>query len=200
MIKNISSDHITVGAQKILEDLKPSDSIAVNGTCLTVTVMEGKQFSVNIMPETMRLTNLGRLRYGDKVNLERALVTGGRFGGHFVQGHVDNIGRIISMVREEGAIVTKISTVAHLMKYIVHKGFVAVDGCSLTVVDYDDVSFSVSLVIYTAKNTTLGQRSVGDMVNIEVDIIAKYIEKLNERSRKGVTWESLEEYGFLQAR
>ena len=200
VVERIDSKHITINAEKVIEDLKHGDSIAINGACLTVTALERRHFSVDIMPETSRLTNLGKLHYRDKVNLERALMIGNRVGGHFVQGHVDDVGHIMSIVPEAGAMVAGISASYYIMNYIVKKGFVAVDGCSLTVVDYDDISFSVSLVDYTLKNTILGERKVGDKVNIEVDIMGKYIEKFNQSGKKGVTWEVLQEYGFLQAR
>jgi riboflavin synthase len=200
IVEGIDSKHITINAKRVIENLKPGDSIAINGTCLTVTVVEKGYFSVDIMPETTRLTNLGKLHYRDKVNLECALMTGSRVGGHFVQGHIDDVGHIMSIVPEAGAMVARISASYYIMKYIVKKGFVAVDGCSLTVVDYDDISFSVSLVAYTLKNTILGERKVGDKVNIEVDIMGKYVEKFNQPGKNGVTWEVLQEYGFLQAR
>jgi len=187
-------------AKKVLEDTNPGDSISVNGACLTVTSIGKDNFSVDVMPETIRRTNLGRLHYGDLVNLERAILAGGRLGGHFVQGHVDDVGEILSLQPEEGAWIARISAPANLMAYVVTKGFIAVDGVSLTVVEYDDFSFSVSLVAYTREHTTLGNKKPGDRVNLEVDIVAKYIERLKQRDNRGVTLSFLEEQGFLKTR
>ena len=191
---------MTIGAKKVLEDTKPGDSMAVNGACLTVTSTSNDGFSVDIMPETVRRTNIGRLHYRDSVNLERAILAGGRFGGHFVQGHVDGSGKVMALTREAEAVIARISAPAELMLYVVDKGFIAVDGVSLTVIDYDDFSFSVSLVAYTREHTTLGNRKPGDMVNLEVDIVAKYVERLSHRDSRGVTLDFLEEHGFLKVR
>jgi riboflavin synthase len=200
IVRGTSPGRLTIGADKILEDVNLGDSIAVNGVCLTVSALARDDFSVDIMPETVRRTNIGKLHYGDKVNLERAMLAGGRFGGHFVQGHVDGIGKMISLTPEEAAVIAKVSAPSDLMRYVVSKGFVAVDGCSLTVVECDVISFSVSLVNYTREHTTLGGKKPGDAMNIEVDIMAKYVEKLSQRAGSGVTLEFLEEHGFLKAR
>ncbi len=200
IIRGVSPGRLSVEAKKVLEDTKLGDSIAINGACLTVTSVSKDSFSVDVMPETSRRTNLGRLHYGDLVNLERAMLAEGRFGGHFVQGHVDDVGRVLSIRPEEEAVIATVSTPAHLMSYIVNKGFIAVDGVSLTVVDCDDFSFSVSLVTYTRQSTTLDKLKPGDMVNVEVDIIAKYVERLKQRDNRGVTLDFLEEHGFLKAR
>jgi len=200
MVKGVSSGCLTMEAKKVLEDTNPGDSISVNGACLTVTSIGKDNFSVDVMPETIRRTNLGRLHYGDLVNLERAILAGGRLGGHFVQGHVDDVGEILSLQPEEGAWIARISAPANLMAYVVTKGFIAVDGVSLTVVEYDDFSFSVSLVAYTREHTTLGNKKPGDRVNLEVDIVAKYIERLKQRDNRGVTLSFLEEQGFLKTR
>ena len=200
IVRGISPGRLTVEAKKVLEDAKLGDSIAVNGACLTVTSISKDNFSVEVMPETIRRTNLGSLHYGEPVNLERAMLAEGRFGGHFVQGHVDDVGKVMSLRPEEDAVIARISAPAHLMPYIVNKGFIAVDGVSLTVIDYDDFSFSVSLVTYTREHTTLDNLKPGDMVNIEVDIIAKYVERLKQRDAHGVTLDFLEEHGFLKAR
>ena len=187
---------LTVAAQKVLEDTKPGDSIAVNGVCLTVTGLLPGSFSVDVMPETLRRTNLGALRPGDGVNLERPLAVGGRFGGHFVQGHVDGVGRVLSVTPEKEALLLKFEATQEIMRYIVEKGFIAVDGVSLTVVECNSTSFTVSLVTFTLENTTLGGRRPGDMVNLEVDIIAKYVARLREGGT-GITMEFLAEHGFL---
>jgi riboflavin synthase len=201
MVRGISPRSLTIEAKKALEGIKPGDSIAINGACLTVTSVGKEKFSVDVMPETVRRTNLGRLHYGTTVNLERAMLAEGRFGGHFVQGHVDDIGKVLSLQPEEDAIIARISAPAGLMPYMVNKGFVAVDGVSLTVIDCDDLSFSVSLVAYTREHTTLGNRKPGDIVNLEVDIIAKYVERFKQRyDRGGLTLDFLEEQGFLKAR
>jgi riboflavin synthase len=199
-VRGLTASRLSVEADKVLKGTKEGDSISVSGACLTVTSVSKNEFSVEVMPETIRRTKLGRLQYGDSVNLERAVPSDGRFGGHFVQGHVDDIGKVMSLKPEEAAVVARISAPSNLMPYIVKKGFIAVDGVSLTVIDYDDISFSVSLVDYTRKYTTLGIIRPGDMVNLEVDIMAKYIEKLQRKDNRGVTLDFLEEHGFLGAR
>lgn len=199
-VRGISPGRLNIEANEVLKDTKPGDSISVSGACLTVTLITNKSFDVEIMPETVRRTNLGGLHYGDKVNLERAVPTDGRFGGHFVQGHVDDVGKVMSLKPEEGACIVRISAPSQLLPYIVNKGFIAVDGVSLTVIDSDDFSFSVSLVDFTRKHTTLGIIRPGDVVNLEVDIMAKYVEKLQHRDNRGVTLDFLEEQGFLKAR
>jgi len=199
-VKGVSPGRLNIEANKVVENTKPGDSISVSGVCLTVISISKSDFSVEVMPETIRRTNLDRLHYGDKVNLERAVPADGRFGGHFVQGHVDDIGKVLSVKPEEGAFVARISAPAHLMPYVVGKGFIAVDGVSLTVIDCDDFSFSVSLVAYTQKHTTLGIIRPADIVNLEVDIIAKYVDRLKQRDNRGVTLDFLEEQGFLKAR
>lgn len=184
-------------AHKVLEGTKVGDSIAVNGVCLTVVSLENRGFSVNVMPETLRCTNLGGLHYNDQVNLERALVFGGRVGGHLISGHVGDTGKVMAVTSEEGAHIMRISAPAKLMPYIVDKGFIAVDGVSLTIVDFDDFSFVVSLVAYTMEHTTLGRKRPGDIVNLETDILAKYVECLKEQKKQGLNLEFLKEYGFI---
>jgi riboflavin synthase len=152
------------------------------------------------MPETLRRTNLGELRYDDRVNLERALVLGGRLGGHLVSGHVDETGEVLDVRSEEEARIMRISAPARLMSYMVDKGFIAVDGVSLTIIEVDDSSFDLSLVGYTMENTTLGRKRAGDVVNLEVDVIAKYVENLREQRRQGLSIEFLKEYGFVGER
>jgi len=197
IVKETSRDRLAFEAHKVLEGIKVGDSIAVNGVCLTVVSLENHGFSVNVMTETLRCTNLGRLHYSDQVNLERALVLGGRLGGHLVLGHVDDTGEVMDVTSEEAAHIMRISAPAKLMPYIVDKGFIAVDGVSLTIVDLDDFSFVVSLVAYTMEHTTLGRKRPGDVVNLEADIIAKYVESLSERKRQGLNFEFLREYGFV---
>ncbi len=198
-VKSIGSGKLTVSASVVLEGTRLGDSMAVNGTCLTVSVMDATSFSVDVMPETLKRTNLGQLHPGSSMNLERALMVGGRVGGHLVQGHVDATGTIASLVPEGKAIIAKFAASPEVLRYVVEKGFIAVDGVSLTVIGYDKSSFSVSLVGYTLKNTVFGSRKVGDQVNLEVDIMAKYVEKLRE-GRGGVTLDFLSEHGFTSTR
>jgi len=196
-VKETSRDRLAFEANSILEGMKVGNSIAVNGVCLTIVSLENRGFSVNVMPETLRCTNLGILHYNDRVNLERALVLGGRLGGHLVLGHVDDTGEVMDVTTEETAHLMRISAPARLMPYIVDKGFIAVDGISLTIVDFDDFSFVVSLVAYTMEHTTLGRKRPGAVVNLEADIIAKYVENLREQKRQGLNFEFLREYGFV---
>ena len=177
-ISGASDTGLTISASTIMGDLRVSDSICVNGACLTVTNMGDSSFSVDTVPETLRRTNLGALKAGDPVNLERSMAAEGRFGGHIVQGHVDGTGRVLSVEREGDAHNFKFEAVDSIMRYVVEKGFVAVDGTSLTVVDCDYRTFSVTIVPYTWENTVFGIRRPGDAVNLEVDIIAKYVERL----------------------
>jgi len=196
IVKEASRDRLTLEACKVLEGTKIGDSIAVNGVCVTVVSLENRGFSVNVMPETLRCTNLGGLHYNDQVNLERALIFGGRLGGHLILGHVDDTGEVMNVTSEETAHIMRILTPAKLMPYMVNKGFIAVDGVSLTIVDLDNFSFVVSLVAYTMEHTTLGRKKSGDIVNLEADIIAKYVESLKERKRQSLSLEFLREYGF----
>jgi len=198
VVRKVGSGCLGIMAQKVLDGTKVGDSIAVNGACLTVTSLASDGFSVDLMPETIRRSTLGRLHYGERVNLERAISADGHFGGHFVQGHVDGAGSIVSLSPEEGAVIARISAPAELMPYIVNKGFITVDGVSLTVIDYDDFSFSVSLVTYTREHTTLGRKKPGDVVNLEVDIIAKYVKRLMRGEKLSITMDFLEEHGFLK--
>jgi len=195
-VSETSSNHLLIEARTVLEGMKVSDSIAVNGACLTVTFLNNSTFDVDIMPETARRSNLGGLSYGDLVNLERALVAGGRIGGHFVLGHIDDIGEIISVIPEETSYIMRVIPPASLMPYIASKGFIAVDGISLSITNLDDFSFTVALVAYTIEHTTLGNRRPGDKVNLETDIIAKYLQQLKNQNSRGLTIDFLEEQGF----
>ena len=198
-VRDTGRNRLAVEAREVLDGTSMGDSISVNGVCLTVVSLENHGFKANVMPETLRRTNLGELRYGDQVNLERALLLGGRLGGHLVLGHVDDTGEVMSVASEEDARIVRVAAPDRLMRYIVDKGFIAVDGVSLTVADLNDVSFAVSLVTYTAEGTTLGGKRAGDVVNLEVDILAKYVEKLKEREEQRLTAEFLGEYGFRGA-
>ena len=177
-VSETSATGLSIEASIVMDDLKVSDSICVNGTCLTVTDRSGSTFSVDTVPETLRRTNLGALKAGDAVNLERPMGTDGRFGGHIVQGHIDGTGKVLSVEQEGEAHNFKFEAGDSIMRYVVEKGFVAVDGTSLTVVDCDYRTFTVTIVPYTWENTVLGYREPGDPVNLEVDIIAKYVERL----------------------
>jgi len=189
--------NLVIAASGILQGMETGGSIAVNGACLTVIELNTNSLSVDIMLETLKRTNLGLLSAGDGVNLERPLALGGRLGGHLVQGHVDDTGRVASVGRDGRAMLIGFETSPEVMRYVVEKGFVAVDGVSLTVVDCDSNSFRVSVVDYTQKHTTLGSRQVGDLVNLEVDIIAKYVEQLSRSGSTGITVDFLQEHGFL---
>jgi riboflavin synthase len=197
IVRETSRDSLTFEGSKVFEETREGDSVAVNGVCLTVISLENHGFSVNVMPETLRCTNLGNLHYGDLVNMERALILGGRLGGHLVLGHIDDTGEVIDVTGEETANTVRILAPARLMPYMVNKGFIAVDGVSLTIVSLDDSSFAVSLVSYTIENTTLGKKRRGDIVNLEVDILAKYVENLQEQRRQSLSFEFLREYGFV---
>jgi len=188
---------LVIAVSEVLRGIEPGGSIAVNGVCLTITSFSTNSFSVDIMPETKERTNLGLLSTGDRVNLEMPLVLGGQLGGHLVQGHVDATGRVASVAWDGEAMLIRFEVPPEVMRYIVEKGFVAVDGVSLTVMTKDTSSFRVSVVDYTRTHTTLGNRQVGDLVNLEVDIIAKYVEQLSQPHHTGITTEFLQEHGFL---
>lgn len=191
------SGRLVIAASEIMPGVKRGVSMAVNGVCLTVTNFDNSSFSVDVMPETLKRTNLGLLYVGGGVNLERPLPLGGRLGGHLVQGHVDDTGRVISITPESEAVLIRFEALPEVMYYVVEKGFIAVDGVSLTVVNKDTSSFQVSIVDYTLKHTNLGSRRVGDVVNLEVDIIAKYVKQFSQTRRPGVTFEFLHEQGFV---
>jgi riboflavin synthase len=176
-VAEVRDDGLTVRAANVLEGVRQGDSICINGVCLTVTAISDGSFSVDTVPETRRLTNLGDLQPGDPVNLERALRPSDRMGGHFVQGHVEGIGRVESVTQDGPALMIRFSASAELLRYIVRKGFIAIDGTSLTVVDRDDEGFSVTIIPLTQEWTTLGRRRPGDRVNLETDILAKYVEQ-----------------------
>lgn len=199
-IKENVKNWLAISADKVIESMKVGDSIAVNGVCLTVINKHTQDFSVEIMPETKRLTNLGKLHFGDKVNLERALSPQGRFGGHFVQGHIDGIGKLISLIPQENAVIANISAPAEIMKYVVKKCFIAVNGVSLTVTQSARDYFSVSLVTFTMQNSNLGLLKAGDLLNLEVDIIAKYIEKFYNVPKTGSISDLLAEHDYLGTR
>ena len=170
---------LRVSAVTVLDDLSVGDSVSVSGVCLTVTGFDETSFSVDVVPETLRRTTLGSLKAEDPINLERSLPATGRFGGHIVQGHVDGKATIRSIDTEGEARLVRFVGSSSIMRYVVEKGFVAVDGISLTVVDCDPTSFLVTLIPHTFENTAFNAKVVGDSVNIEVDILAKYVERLS---------------------
>ena len=178
---SISSNAMAVRAEKVMSDLKLGDSISVNGACLTAVSLSESEFSVDLSPETMRRTSLGDLAAGSSVNLERALSASDRMGGHIVQGHVDGTGRITSTKEDGDSVIFRVRVPSRLMPYIVEKGFIAVDGISLTVVKVGTSSFTLAVIPYTLHNTNLETLSVGARVNLEADILAKYVENLLKR-------------------
>ena len=177
-INSLVNNVLTIQAEKVLTDIKLGDSISVNGTCLTVVNFTESKFSVDLAPETLRRTTFGDLNSGDTVNLERALSANDRFGGHMVQGHVDATGRVISIRNEGDSSIFRISNPKRLKPYLVEKGFIAVDGISLTIVKVLTSSFTLSVIPYTRINTNLRDQRIGGKVNLEVDILAKYVENL----------------------
>jgi riboflavin synthase len=193
----VSSDKLTITASKVLRKMELGVSISVNGACLTVTEFDSKSLSVDIMPETLERTNLGLLHSGDRVNLESPLTMEKFLGGHLVQGHIDGTGKIASISQQDKTILVSIEAPAEIIHYVVEKGFIAVDGISLTVVNINADLFAVSVVDYTLKNTVLGNRKTGNIVNLEVDIIAKYVERFNGSSDSGITVDLLREHGFI---
>ena len=200
---NGTSGCITIKAQKVLEGTQLGDSIAVNGTCLTVTSINSDGFSADVMAETVRRTSLSQVGKGDLVNLERAMILNGRFGGHIVSGHIDGTGTITKYTKEENAIWVTIKAPEEILDLIVEKGSICIDGISLTVATVSDRDFQVSIIPHTAKETTLIHKKVGSLVNLENDIVGKYIKKLMENKQEeqakkasGLTMEMLEEYGI----
>lgn len=174
------SAQLTVQAPTVHQDAHLGDSIAVNGCCLTVIAHQGDHLTFDAIPETLTRTNLGQLKAGDRVNLERPLAVGARLGGHFVQGHIDGVGIIRAITPEDNAVVVEIEVPAPLRRYFVEKGSVAVDGVSLTVASVSETTFTVWTIPHTREITTLGDRHIGDQVNLECDLLGKYIERLME--------------------
>ena len=199
-VKETGQTSLAVNATKIVGDVALGDSIAVNGACLTVIDIDRSGFSVEIMPETRRLTNIGNLRVGEKVNLERALPAQGRIGGHFVQGHVDATGKVAALIHEVGAVIASITSTEEVLRYLVKKCFIAINGVSLTVINCERTQFSVSLVPYTQKSTNMGLLKQGQIVNLEVDIMAKYIEKFYHPNKQEGIINLLNQYDYLKAR
>ena len=180
-IEGGSNCKLTISAKKILEDIKLGDSIAVNGICLTVVKFTSSSFTVDIMMETWKRTSLYKLNPGSPVNLERAMPANGRFGGHIVSGHIDGTGEIVSIRQDGNAVWYRIKTSKKIMKFIIQKGSIAIDGISLTVAEAGNADFYVSVIPHTLSNTVLATRHPGDIVNLENDIVGKYIESFTKK-------------------
>ncbi|MDW7668496.1 MAG: riboflavin synthase [Bacillota bacterium] len=199
-----NSAQITVKAPSILQNSKVGDSISTNGVCLTVTEKTSNTYTVDVMPETMNRSNFKNLKYGSKVNVERALKVGDRLDGHMVSGHVDGLGIIIDFREDDNAVWITLKADKNLLKYIVEKGSIAIDGTSLTVAYVDDQSFKVSIIPHTGEATTLLNKKIGDEVNLECDMVGKYIEKLlnfkkeeTKNTNQGLNEEFLKNNGFI---
>ena len=198
--KGAKSAVLAIEGPFVLQDAKVGDSIAVNGICLTATTIAGNVFTADVMAETMRRTALGNLRVGSPVNLERAMAANGRFGGHIVSGHIDGTGTITDMRQEENAVWVTIAADASIMRYIIEKGSIAIDGISLTVAAVSEKDFQVSVIPHTKQETTLLTKKVGDLVNLENDVVGKYVEhlmKFDAREGKSIQSESRVDMGFL---
>ena len=204
IVRQARTNGLVVAATLVTSDLKLGDSVCIDGTCLTVVERSERTFAVDIQPETSRRTNLGGLVAGRRVNLERALAVGSRLGGHIVQGHIDATGRIAELRPDGEGLVVKIAAPVALMRYIVPKGFIAVNGISLTVVDVGADWFTVALVRFTRDHVALLDEGVGSTVNLEVDVLAKYVESLlashlggtGGHAETGLTLEKLQQAGF----
>ena len=194
---------LTIKAEKVLEDIQLGDSIATNGVCLTVTDFNDRQFEVDVTPETMRKSSLGNLSIKDQVNLERALKLNDRLGGHLVSGHIDGTGKISTKRQEDNAVLITITPEPELLKYIISEGSITVDGISLTVAQLDEKSFTVSIIPHTNQITTLSHKKVGDVVNLETDMIGKYVERMmefeEEHENSDIDIKKLRDNGFLLA-
>lgn len=203
IVRGSKSVRLSISCSRIMADVKRGDSIAVNGACLTVTNMGGSWFSADVMPETMRKTSLEKLSISGKVNLERALRLSDRLGGHIVTGHIDGTGIVTARVEEDNAIWLTIEAQPNILKYIVMKGSVALDGTSLTVAHVDEGCFKVSIIPHTAAETILGSKKAGDQLNIECDVMGKYVEKLLNSNKqastpaKEISVEFLRSNGFI---
>lgn len=202
--KGEKSSKILIKANVVLNDTQVGDSISTNGVCLTVTNIYGDKFEADIMAETLRKSNLGNLNVGSKVNLERAVSLKGRLGGHIVSGHIDGTGKIISFVKEDNAIWVTVDASMDILKYVIHKGSITIDGISLTVAYVDNSCFKVSIIPHTAIETTLLSKRAGDTVNLECDLIGKYVEKLlgfhtekKDETKSSINEEYLRSNGFL---
>jgi len=196
--RGAKSSVLTIMGDKIFSDMSLGDSIAVNGVCLTVTSFTDNMFTADVMHETLSRSSLGSLKTGSAVNLERAMAADGRFGGHIVSGHIDGTGTITDIKRDDNAVWYTIKAPAPLLRYIIEKGSIAIDGISLTVADVNKGSFKVSIIPHTSGNTTLSMKKTGDVVNLENDCIGKYVEKLLKpyKPDSNITKEFLLQHGF----
>lgn len=199
--RNTVSAKLSIEADKVLQEIKEGDSIAVNGICLTVTSFTKNSFTADVMHETMNRTTLGKLKENSPVNLERALSVMGRFGGHMVSGHIDGRGKIVGIEKDDNAVLFTIETTEKILRYIVEKGSIAINGISLTVARVDRKNFTVSVIPHTLRVTSLGSFQKGDEVNLENDIVGKYIEKLlglscPEKKESTLTMDFLIKNGF----
>lgn len=185
-IESVGGGRISIHAEKVLEGTKIGDSIAVNGVCLTVTTMTKNNFTADVMPETLNRSSLGSLKKGSGVNLERAMAADGRFGGHFVSGHIDGTGTITKMENDGNAVWVYISAPGSILNLIIEKGSIAIDGISLTVAKVNDKEFAVSVIPHTGEETTLLGKKAGDIVNLENDVIGKYVQKLIRNEESGI--------------
>lgn len=205
--KGAHSCVLTVNASRVLEDVHLGDSIATNGVCLTVTSFTSHSFSADVMHETLNRSSLGSLHIGSPVNLERAMLAGGRFGGHIVSGHIDGVGTISSIKEDDNAVWYTVEAPSNILHYIIEKGSITLDGISLTVAKVTNSNFSVSIIPHTRAQTNLASKKVGDVLNLENDLVGKYVERLMlqpiaasqeqpEQKSSGITKEFLSHYGF----
>lgn len=199
--KGAKSAALTIQGDIIFHDLQLGDSVSVNGVCLTASSFSSNSFTADVMHETLGRSSLGGLREGSRVNLERALIANGRFGGHIVSGHIDGTGVITKIKKEDNAVWYTINAPEKIIRYVVEKGSIAIDGISLTVVEVSHENFSVSVIPHTARNTILSEKTVGDMVNLENDIIGKYVERLmlngqEQKPLSSITKEFLIKFGY----
>lgn len=205
--KGAHSCVLTVNASRVLEDVHLGDSIATNGVCLTITSFTSHSFSADVMHETLNRSSLGSLHIGSPVNLERAMLAGGRFGGHIVSGHIDGVGTISSMKEDDNAVWYTVEAPSNILRYIIEKGSITLDGISLTVAKVTNSNFSVSIIPHTRVQTNLASKKVGDVLNLENDLVGKYVERLMlqpiaasqeqpEQKSSGITKEFLSHYGF----
>ena len=205
--KGAHSCVLTVNASRVLEDVHLGDSIATNGVCLTVTSFTSHSFSADVMHETLNRSSLGSLHIGSPVNLERAVLAGGRFGGHIVSGHIDGVGTISSIKEDDNAVWYTVEAPSNILRYIIEKGSITLDGISLTVAKVTNSNFSVSIIPHTRAQTNLASKKVGDVLNLENDLVGKYVERLMlqpiaasqeqpEQKSSGITKEFLSHYGF----
>ncbi|MBS4538942.1 riboflavin synthase [Clostridium sp. D2Q-11] len=202
VVKGMKSAQITIKAKKIIDDVKLGDSISTNGVCLTVIDFDKSSFTIDIMPETMRRSNLKNIKSGSKVNLERAMKLGDRFGGHIVSGHIDGVGVVKALEEEDNATWVSIESSSEVMKYIINKGSIAIDGTSLTVALVEGNVFKVSIIPLTKEETTLLSKKVGDEVNLECDMVGKYIERFMtfgkvDEPKNNIDMNFLRENGFV---